>query len=89
MIEREKEREGRKITFDMAELSVGLGAELFAPKRRFILADSFVVVLSCLFLIGCVITPQRVIRVVPPCPLLRAGSKLPCAGREGRAPLLL
>jgi hypothetical protein len=26
---------------------VGLGAELFAPKRRFILADSFVVALSC------------------------------------------
>jgi len=47
MTEREEEREGGKITFDMAELSVGLGAELFAPKRRFILADSFVVALSC------------------------------------------
>jgi hypothetical protein len=29
----------RRITFDMAELSVGFGAELFAPKRRFIFAD--------------------------------------------------
>jgi hypothetical protein len=28
-------------TFAIAELRVGFGAELFAPKSRFILADSF------------------------------------------------
>lgn len=31
----------------MAEVRVGLGAELFAPKRRFMLADGFKCVEYC------------------------------------------
>lgn len=61
----------------MAELRVGFGAELFAPKSRFILEDGFRCSLGfVLFLISSVITPMSVIKVVPPYPPSRIRAKL-------------
>jgi hypothetical protein len=37
--EREEGIKGRGLTLDIAEFRVGFGAELFAPKRRFMFAE--------------------------------------------------